>query len=102
MPQKSLSPDERLERALNSPTPRIYANTFLASMTSGDVLILLESNGSPVAVLNLSLTVAKTLGAALSGTISTIEARMERPIMTSSELEQALKAFVSPATETKK
>lgn len=91
--------DERLRVALSSSVPRLYANSFIATLTTGDVMVVLEQNGAPVALLNLSLTVTKTLGAALSGVIANVETRMNQPIMTSSELEKAL---VPPPKETSK
>jgi len=84
--------EERVQAALSSSVPRIYFNSFISTLTAGDVCVVLEQNGAPVAVANMSLTVAKTLGTALAGAISFVEAHTGQSIMTSAELEKGLAA----------
>ena len=54
---------QRMQNALSSDAPRIYLNGFGITATLGDIMILLEANGKPVGVLNMSYTVATTLAA---------------------------------------
>ena len=55
-----------LQQALRSPIPRIYANSFLNALTDADVMTVFQSNGQPIALLNMNYTVAKSLANALS------------------------------------
>jgi hypothetical protein len=84
------APAERAQNALRAQIPQIYFNGFLSALTTGDVQLVLERNGVPVAVLNVSYTVAKTLGVAIGALISNLEGATKRTIMTSSDIQQAL------------
>jgi len=84
---KPLNADERLAAAMSPMVPQIYANGFLTGMSSGDVYIALERNGQPVALLNLSYTVAKTLSLSLGRTIATLEDQANRQMLTTHDVE---------------
>jgi hypothetical protein len=80
--------DDRIRIALDNPSiPRISFNGFVSSLGTGDVLIVLENNQMPVAILNASYTVSKTFAAKLTGLIETLEKRSESNIMTTDEIE---------------
>jgi hypothetical protein len=81
---------KRLTNAVNSDVPVFYVNGFVNSMTSGDVLTLLERNGKPVAILNMSFTVAKTLSVSLGNTIAQLEERAGQSMLTTQEVGKAL------------
>jgi hypothetical protein len=82
---------QRLKNALESPeVPVLYVNGFVNSMTSGDVLTVLERNGRPVAVLNMSFTVAKTLSVGLGSTIAQLEEGAGQSMLTTQEVGKAL------------
>ena len=51
-------------------------------------MVVLERNGHPVAVLNVSYTVAKTLSMLLGNAIANLEELSGHPIMTTTEVEQ--------------
>lgn len=55
-------------------------------------MVVLERNGHPVAVLNVSYTVAKTLSMLLGDAIARLEKVSGHPIMTTTEIEQFLTA----------
>lgn len=87
-------PDEvqaRIERARDPSVPKIYANGFINSLGPGDIMTVLERNGEPVAVLNFSYTVAKTLAKALGDVIARLEDVAGREMLTTKELEVIFK-----------
>jgi hypothetical protein len=86
------SPEERIARSINAEhVPQIYFNAFLVGLTSGDVTIVLERNGNPVATLNASYTVAKTLAVKLGITMSDFEGKTGRSMLITDEVDIALK-----------
>lgn len=82
---------EHVQRAIaealeNEELPRIYFNGFSTALGSADVLIVLNQQGKPVAILNASYTVAKTLAAKLGAVIATLEEISGNTIMTTDEI----------------
>lgn len=74
---------ERVEYSFSSPeVPKIYANGFTSGHSRSDVYVLLEQNGQPVTVLNMSFTTAKSLQESLAKTISNLEVMTDHVIMT--------------------
>jgi hypothetical protein len=71
------------------PTPSLYMNSFKVGYTTSDVFIVLQHNGSDVAVLNTSYTLTKTLGEALVNLIKQLENKTGQTIMTTSTILQA-------------
>jgi hypothetical protein len=72
------------------PLNSIYINGFATGLTSGDIFVVLQRNGNDIGILNMSYTVAKSLGDALGQLISSLERRSDRKIMTSNESAEAL------------
>jgi len=79
---------ERLNAALASEVPVVYFNGFACLLTTGDVAVVLERNNRPVGLLNMSFTTAKSLSIALGGTVSGLEARTDRDMLTAFDLER--------------
>lgn len=94
--------ERRITDGVASDTPSIYFNGFVTSTTSGDGLLVLERNSKPVATLNASFTVIKTLAAALTQLIDNIEANSGRPIMTTHEMDAFFVQANQVAEEPKK
>lgn len=90
MPPKKQSIEDRIEAGVNADIPNIYFNGFANTIGSGDVLIVLENNGKPVATLNTSFTVAKTLVAKLNATLQHLETVTKNKIMTTDVVQGAL------------
>lgn len=82
---------ERLERAKGSGVPNLYANGYVNLIGTGDVVMVLERNGDPVAILNVSYTVAKSLSRSLGLFIAQIEERSEREIMTTNDVARLMR-----------
>jgi hypothetical protein len=76
-----------------SPSPQgitaIYFNGFGAGISMGDIAIPISLNGVHFATLNVSYSVAKTLGESLVSLISTLETATGNHIMTAQEIEKA-------------
>lgn len=60
----------------------LYFNGFAIAVGGGDVVLTLLRNGVPLQTLNASFTVAKTLGAAIVGSIQKLEEATNHTIMT--------------------
>ncbi len=83
--------NNQLKESLESPDiQRIYANGFINAVGNGDVVIVLKNNDKPIATLNLSYTVAKTLSKKLGTTISLLEKNTGNSIMTTDQIEKAM------------
>ena len=82
---------DRIARAIDAGVPQIYFNGFVNTISIGDVLTILERNGKPVVVLNMSYTIAKTLAVALGQIISQFESGVERNMLTTHDVEKALR-----------
>lgn len=95
---KDIEVGDRVSRALESDVPRIYFNGFVNAFSAGDILCVLESNGHPVGIMNMSYTVAKTLSAGLGQLITKLEEASGRQIMTTHEVG----AFLEETSETTK
>lgn len=81
----------QMRQALEDPEiPRIHFNGFINSMGGGDVLLVLQQNEKPVAVLNASFTVAKTLAKLLGEMIENLETKTGNTIMTTDEIASKL------------
>jgi len=88
--------EEELSKALGDPEiQKIYANGFTNAMGIGDITILLKNSGKPIAVLNLSYTVAKTLAIKLGGLISQLEDSTHNTIMTTDDIKKSLSKGVN-------
>jgi hypothetical protein len=79
--------------ALEADCPKIYFNGFTTSVGAGDVVIALQCNGKPVAVLNASYTLAKTLSVFLANAIGKLEKATGNAIMTTEDIAKGLSAI---------
>lgn len=79
MPDKA---NADIAQILNDPSvPQLYFNGFLNATSNGDVLIIVVRNTKPIAVLNASYTIAKTLGKKLNELIEQFESQTDHKIM---------------------
>ena len=85
-----------MARALEADVPRIYFNGFASGLSTGDVVTVVEQNGRPVAVLNMSYTVAKSYSQGLATVIAKLEEESGRQIMTTKKIE----TFIAKPTGT--
>lgn len=98
---KEKVPGDRIDRALESDVPRIYFNGFVNGFSSGDILCVLERNGQPVGIMNMSYTVAKTLSASLAQLVGSLEETSNQPIMTTHEVARLLENLSNETPEEK-
>lgn len=78
----------RIKAALDAGVPQIYFNGFANALSTGDITTVLERNGQPVAILNMSFTVAKSMSVSLGGVVSALENISERDMLTTFDLER--------------
>ncbi|TXI71086.1 MAG: hypothetical protein E6Q41_00680 [Cyclobacteriaceae bacterium] len=91
MADKLSTIDELIQKAVESnEIPKIYFNVFGNGLGNSDIVIVLQSNGKPVAVLNTSFTIAKTLVQKLNDVIGIIEKNSGNTIMTTMDIDKAL------------
>ena len=82
----------RIKGALTSDIPKLSFNGIITTVGTGDVMIVLEQNSQPVAILNASYTVAKTLSVMLGNAITQLEELSGNQIMTTNEIKAFLDA----------
>lgn len=81
---------QRFSNAQEAGVPALYFNGFANALTNGDVVTVLEVNGQPIATLNMSFTMAKTLAVSLAQVISELENATKRDILTTHEIAKSL------------
>ncbi len=75
----------------NADVPKIYTNGFGVGLSNADIVIILQRFGNPVAVLNLSYTLAKTLAQKLGGVVADFESKIAgQEILTTDRIDAAL------------
>jgi hypothetical protein len=85
-------PTHKIDEALADPTiPKLYANSFECALGLGDIALLLKNGEKATAVLNMSHTVAKTLAIRLSELVRFLESKAGTSVMTTAEVEKALR-----------
>ena len=65
---------DEIDEAQAIDVPEFYVNAFANYLSSGDILTVLQRNGRPAAILNMSLPIAK----AFSESLATLIANHER------------------------
>lgn len=82
--------EQRIKAALSADIPNLYVNGFSNHGMLGDVMMVLETNGRPVGVLNMSYTVAKTLALKLGTMVDAFQKQTGRTLLTFEEVAQTL------------
>ncbi len=73
---------KRMEAIFQNPNiTKVYANSFKTGYSISDVYVILERNGQPDAVLNMSYTCAKSLQLSLGRVIAELEHQTKHSIM---------------------
>ncbi len=73
-------------------SPRLYANGFSLGTGNADLVTVLQLNGVPIAVLNMSYTLAKTLGESLLVAVKELEDKTGNEIMTTKFVDEKKKS----------
>lgn len=81
---------DRAMAGVAAAVPHLYANGFVVTASTTDLLTTLELNGAPVATVNLSFTAAKSLAISLGGQIAQIEDVMGQEIRSSQDIDAAI------------
>ena len=81
---------EKIQAGFELPEEKhIYFNGFTITITGPDVLIILVKNNKPVAVLNASHTIAKTLAELLTNIMTSFEKENNLHVYTLADLDQS-------------
>ena len=89
--KRSVAARQALDLAIADPSvPQVYANGFSMGMTNADAFIVLQSFGRPVAVVNLSYTLAKTLSGKLDKMVRDWEEKTGQELQTTDSIEKAM------------
>ncbi len=75
-----------VERAF-AEAPALYANGFVNGLGIADAYLVLQANGRPVAVVNMPLSLAKTLGESLLEMVQSHEQHTGQRVRTMQELD---------------
>lgn len=74
---------------VNADVPAFYFNGFQNAAGTSDITSVLQLNGKPVCLLNMSFTTAKTMSVLLGQLIAAIETATGQEIMTTQRVEAA-------------
>ena len=78
--------------------PAIYCNGFALALLNADVSMFLQTDGQPIAKLNMSFTTAKTLVTLLGDLTGYLEKATGREIMTTQEVTAGPEKIQRPGT----
>ena len=84
------SPAQQLQQIVEAAfaeAPTLYANGFVNGLGLTDAYIVLQTNGRSVAVVNLSLAAAKTLGQSLLEMVDSFERETGNKVSTINQLQ---------------
>jgi len=82
------NPDPIKEALESEEIIKLYANGFANFFTNSDIGMVFTRNNKPVAVLNISLTLAKTLVEKLGQMIHNFEKNTDIKILTTADIEE--------------
>ena len=93
--EKTTQPDEapteqfqRIVEAAFAEVPNLYTNGFVNGLGLTDSYLVLQANGRSVAVVNMSVSVAKTLGQSLLAMVESYEQQSGQTVATLEELQR--------------
>lgn len=86
-----LSPQElqQMVETAFAEAPFLYANGFVNGLGLTDAYVVLQANARPVAVVNMSLSIVKTLGQNLLAMIASYEQQTNQIVPTVEDLQQS-------------
>lgn len=89
-----------VEEALkNEELPSIYFNGFTVTGGNSDILIILQKNTKPIATLNCSFTIAKTLVQKLNDIVRSFELKVGHDFLTTDIITSKLNAQIKSKEE---
>lgn len=89
-PKATANASDVVQTALSDQTvQRVYANGFALGLTNADITVVLQQNAQPIAVLNLSFTLAKTLAQRLGRVVSEFEEKLSTTLVTTDKIDEA-------------
>lgn len=101
-PQPGKTPRNHVKAALDDPTvPKLYANGFTVGFNNADAFVMFTRFDAehPVALVNLSYTLAKTLAQRLTRLVSDLESRVGQEILTTDRVDEKAREAAMKKTE---
>jgi len=97
VPDESPKPPITIPRSLptqfvalpGQPIANIYANSFTVGFTNADTQLVLLLSGRPVAIVNFSYTLAKTISEKLAKLVDDWEKKTGQPLQTTESIDKA-------------
>ena len=86
------------EAAVASSIIQIYLNGFVVGQSTSDVTMLIQTNGNPSAILNMSFTTAKSLAIELDKVIKNFEKITGHSLLTMEDITTKMVAAKGGAT----
>ena len=81
-----VAPDLLAMIAQGATVQHIYFNGIVIAQGTGDITAVLQLNGRPIATLNCSFTIAKTVAKMMNEAITNLETLSGRPMLTTEEV----------------
>ena len=88
--QRTSETPQQLQRIIETAfaeAPALYANGFVNGLGLTDSYLVLQANGRSVAVVNMSLSVAKTLGQSLLAMVESFEQATGQEVSTLDQIQ---------------
>ncbi len=85
MPNNNMNLREVAQEAFEK-APSLYVNGFVSGLGATDAYIVFQTNGQTTLVMNMSLSMAKTLGTTLQNLVKQFEGQTGQTVLTMQEL----------------
>jgi len=91
MPTRDELAQKQLQDGFALPSEfKLYANAFAAGSSQADVVVVFQKNGEPIAVVNMSYTIAKSLAVKLTDLMKDFEEKVGQTILTTDDIGSAM------------
>ena len=78
---------QAVQNALNDDdTPQLYANGFVTGVGYSDAYLIVQTNGKPVAAINMSFSTLKTLALYITSIVDTVEKQLGQELLTNQQI----------------
>ena len=84
--------------AMAAPIPRFYMNGFVFGQSFSDIALVMQLNGMPSAVVNMSFTTAKSLAQDLNALITNFEQATSHQIMSMGDVQSKTASDQGPVS----
>ncbi len=90
MAEAKTGPVATIESVDTPDVPHLYSNGFQIGVSNADVILVLKLNNQPMATINMSYTLVKTLHQKTGDLVSKFEKAVDRKMLTTSDVDAAM------------